>query len=360
MATKKENIKKGPGETRAERAIDYVMQNPARVLVGGAVIGLSGFLLYKIGKKMIANAQQKNTELKADDSPEVRQAMVIHDAFNPSGVAILKSFDSTNTDKIFDAAKNIKNFDEVVKSYQKLYGRDLMADLQNELSAESYEKLMTLISTVPGKAGAPAVTFAKKNQMVVAKKEVYVRKTPDASYHEAWYESSKGDNIMFQAKPGDFIGYATGKQELDLKNNVKFIQVGYIVKKEGLPAAFKAYAGKSYTMWIASSKDYVDVFDYFKPMFLQYPKTKTVVTFKKPLDYYDATVKGFTTKMVVSTTGTKILNEKMQPYCTVERFVLLGEFLGSLVQGKTKYIKFLTVDNTERWVDSRTVKIIAQ
>ncbi|HBG69665.1 MAG: hypothetical protein A2W93_12125 [Bacteroidetes bacterium GWF2_43_63] len=360
MAAKKENTKKAPGETRAEQALDYVMQHPGRVLVGGAVIGLSGLILYKIGKNMIAKAQQKNTEMKLDDSPEVRQAAVIHDALNPSGISILKSFDSTNTDKIYDAAKNMTNFDEVVKSYNKMYGGDLIAELQNELSADEYQKLMTLISTIPGKSGAPAVTFAKKNQMVVAKKEVYVRKTPDASYHEAWYESSKGNNILFQAKPGDFIGYATGKQELDLKNNVKFIQVGYIVKKEGLPAAFKAYAGKSYTMWIASSKDYVDVFDYFKQMFLQYPNTKTVVTFKKPLDYYDTTVKGFTTKMVVSTSDTKILNEKMQPYCTVERFVLLGEFLGSLVQGKTNYIKFLTVDNTERWVDSRTVKIIAQ
>lgn len=360
MAAKKENTKKAPGETRSERALDYVMQHPARVLVGGAVIGLGGFFLYKIGKKLIANAQQKNTEFKADDSPEVRQAMVIHDAFNPSGVSILKSFDSTNTSKIFDAAKNITNFDEVIKSYNKLYGGDLMQDLQNELSAEDYQKLMTLISTIPGKAGAPAVNFAKKNQMVVAKKEVYVRKTPDASYHEAWYESSKGNNVLFQAKPGDFIGYATGKQELDLKNNVKFIQVGYIVKKEGLPAAFKPYAGKSYTMWIASSKDYVDIYDYFKPMFLQYPNTKTVVTFKKPLDYYDKTVKGFPAKMVVSISDAKILNEKMLPYCTVEKYVLLGEYIASLTSGKTKYIKFLTVDNTERWVDSNHIKIIEQ
>jgi len=44
----------------------------------------------------------------------------------------------------------------------------------------------------------------------------------------------------------------------------------------------------------------------------------------------------------------------------VEKFVLLGEYLGTLVNGKTKYIKFLTVDNTERWVDSRNVKIIEQ
>jgi len=113
-------------------------------------------------------------------------------------------------------------------------------------------------------------------------------------------------------------------------------------------------------MWVASSKDYVDIFDYFNPMFLQYPNTKTIVTYKKPLDYYTSTVKGFSAKMVVSNSSAVILNEKMQPYCNVEKFVLLGEYLGTLVNGKTKYIKFLTVDNTERWVDSRNVKIIEQ
>jgi hypothetical protein len=360
MEENKPKPRKAPGDTRAEHALDYLMQHPGRVLVGGAVIGLSGFILYKIGRKIIAKAQEKNTQMKIDDSPAVRQAMVIRDAFNPSGISFLKNIDSTRTSKIYDAAKNITNFDEVIKAYNKLYGSELVTDLQDELSADEYQKLMTLLSTIPGKKGAPPVTFAKKNQLVVAKKEVYVRNTPDASYHEAWYESSKGDNISYKASPGDFIGYATGKQEFDLENNVKFIQVGYVIKKTGIPMGYKMIAGTSCTYWVSSSKDYVDIFDYYKPMFLQYPRTKQIVGIKKPLDYYDGGVKGLPVKMVVSSSETKILNDKMQPYCTVESHVLLGEYLGSLVYGKTTFIAFLTIDNTERWVDSKNVKIIEQ
>lgn len=351
--------KKEPPKTKVEKALDYLMEHPVRVLIGGAVVGVGSYLLYRTIRKIITNQQQKNTEKKLDDSPEVRQASVLRNAMNPSGYSWMMSFDKTNEEKIYETAKEITKLDDVMAAYKKLYDSDLLEDLQSELDTEEYQKFLTLISSNPNKTGTAATTFASKNQMVVAKKDVYVRKTPDASYHEAWYEGSSGNNILFMAKAGEFIGYATGKQELDTENNVKFIQVGYLVKKEGLPAAFKSYAGKSYTMWVSSSSTYVDKFDYFKQMFEQYPNTKTVVAYKKPLSYYDKDVKGVpSTKVVVSIADTRVLNEKMQAYCTVEKQVLLGEFIASLNTGKAQFIKFRTVDNTERWADSRTVKII--
>lgn len=352
------NQRSGKSKPKAEQALDYVMTNPGRVLVGGAVIGLGGFLLYKLGRKIITKSQKTNTEHKLDDSQEVRQATILRNAMNPSGISWLMSFDQTNEDKIFDTAKSITKLDDVMTSYKKLYGSDLLKDLQSELNTEEFQKFLSLISSNPGKTGTAAVSFAKKNQMVVAKKEVFIRSTPDASFHDAFYESSSGNNIVLTAKAGDFIGYATGKQEFDTANNVKFIQVGYLVKKENLPAAFKQYAGKSFTMWVSSSKDYVDIFDFYNPMFVQYPKTKTVVAYKKPLDYYSSGVKGIPVRAVVSIADTNVLNEKMQFLCKVEKQVLLGEFIGSLIAGKKKYIRFRTVDNTERWTDAQTIKII--
>jgi hypothetical protein len=334
------------------------MENPGRVLVGGVVIGLGGFVLYKVGRKIFTKAERHSTANKLDDSPEVRQATILRNAMNPSGISWMMSFDTTNTDKIFETAKNITKLDDVMTAYKKLYDADLLKDLQSELDTEEYQKFLTLIASNPLKSGAAAVSFAKKNQMVVAKKDVYVRSSPDASYHEAFYESSTGNNILMQVKAGDFIGYATGKQEFDSVNNVKFIQVAYLVKKEGLPTIAQQYAGKSYTMWVSSSKDYVDVFDYFNPMFVKYQKTKTAVAYKKPLDYYDKDVKGIPVKAVVSIADTEVLNEKLQLYCKVEKQVLLGEFIGSLNTGTKKYIKFRTVDNTERWADALTIKII--
>lgn len=358
MENQKLKGKKEPAKTMAEKALDYVMEHPGRVLVGGAVIGLGSFFLYKLGRKLIVNSRQRNEQKKLDDSPEVRQATLLRNAMNPSGYSWMMSFDNTSTDVVLETAKKITKLDDVMTAYRKLYDSDLLEDLQSELSTEEYQKFTTIIESNTGKTGKPSVPFANKNQMIVAKKDVYVRNTPDASYHDAWYEGSSGNNILFQAKAGEFIGYATGKQEFDTANNVKFIQVAYLIKKDGLPASMKQYAGKSYTMWVSSSTGYIDKFDYFKQMFDQYPNTKTAVSYKKPLSFYDKPVKGLPQRAVVSIADTNILNEKMQPYCKVEKQVLLGEYLLSLNTGKANYIKFRTVDNTERWADSRTVKII--
>lgn len=346
--------------TKAEKALDYVMQHPGRVLVGGIVIGIGSHFLYKAVRNVIMKARQGHTAKKIGDSPAVRQATMLRNAMNPSGYSWLMNLDQTNEAKIYDTAKGITDMNEVISAYKNLYDSDLLEDLQSELDTEEYQKFMTLISSNPDKTGKPAVPFVKKSQMVVAKKEVYVRKTPDASYHGAWYESASGNNIIFQAKAGEFLGYATGKQELDTDNNVKFIQVGYLVKKENLPLALKAYAGKTYSMWVSSSKDYVDIFDDEKTMLSQYPQVRRVLAYKKPLDYYDKTVKGIQEKMVVSISDTRVLDENMQFYCEVEKQVLLGRYLGNLQTGGKKYIQFLTVDNTERWAESTTTKIIEQ
>lgn len=353
-----QKILQDPAKSKIERAMDYVTEHPLRVLVGGVVVGTGSFILYKVIRKIIAKARQGNTEKKLDDSPEVRQASVLRNALNPSGISWMMSFDNTSTDVILDTAKNIKNLDEVMTSYKKLYDSDLLEDLQKELSTEEYQKFTTIIESNTGKKGAAPTVFVKKNQMVVAKKAIRVRSTPDATFTDGVFQSSTDNNILFTTKPGDFIGYATGKQEFDSKNNVKFIQLGYLVKKEGLPESVKKYAGKSYTMWVSSSKDYIDSFDFFNLMFEQYPNTKAIVAFKKPLNYYDKPVKGLPARAVVSIANTDVLNEKLQYYCQVEKQVLLGEYLGSLNTGKRKFIKFRTIDNTIRWADATTIKII--
>ena len=357
MDNQKPKSLKGSAKTKAEGALDYVMEHPGRVLVGGAVVGLGSFLLYRFVKKMINNAQQTNTEKKLDDSPEVRQASILRNAMNPSGISWMMSFDNTSTDKVLETAKSITKLDDVMTSYKKLYSSDLLEDLQSELNTEEYQKFTSIIESNAGKKGAAPTTYAKKNQMVVAKKAIRVRKTADATYTDGMFQTDSENNILFTTKPGDFIGYATGKQEFDSKNNVKFIQVGYIVKKDGIPESLKKFAGKSFTMWVSSNKDYVDMFDFFAPMYTQYPNTKTATAYKKPLNFYDG-VKGLPARAVVSIANTKVLNEKMQFLCNVEKQVLLGEYTGSLNTGKRKFIKFRTVDYTERWADSTTIKII--
>jgi len=334
------------------------LDNPKRILVGGVVVGVGGFLLYKLGKKIVDDLKHKGTEDNADDSPEVRQAMNFRSGINPSGISWMKTFDSLNYDMIMDTAKTVTNLDAVSLAYKNLYGDDLLADLQRELNAENYQRLLTLISSNGSKKGGAApVKFAKKNGLVVSIGEAFIRSSPDASYHGAIYEINDKKNIVRKAKVGEFLGYATGKQSFDLKNNVKFIEVGYIVKKDRLPANMKAKAGMKVSYWISSSTNFIVQFNYYKDMLAKYPNLQTEVAYRKPLDFYSG-VKGITDDKpipIITKRKTYVLDSKLQPVIPVQAGTLLGVYVMSLNTGTANFIQFKTVDNTERWVNADSI-----
>jgi hypothetical protein len=60
---------------------------------------------------------------------------------------------------------------------------------------------------------------------------------------------------------------------------------------------------------------------------------------------------------VVTVKATLVLNEKMQPVIKVQALTLLGTYIMGLDTGKVQYIKFRTVDNTQRWVRANDVAI---
>jgi len=337
---------------------DNWLDNPKRILVGGVVVGVGGFLLYKLGKKIVDDLKHNGTENKADDSPEVRQAMNFRSGINPSGISWMKTFDSLNYDMIMDTAKTVTNLDAVSTAYKNLYTDDLLADLQRELNPENYQRLLTLISSNANKkGGASPVKFAKKNGLIVSIGEAFIRSSPDASYHGSIYEISDKKNIIRKAKVGEFLGYATGKQSFDLKNNVKFIEVGYVVKKDGLPANMKSKAGMKVSYWISSSTNYIAQFDYYNDMLTQYPNLQSEVAYRKPLDFYSG-VKGVSGNQaipVITKRKTYVLDEKMQPLISVQAGTLLGVYLMSLNTGTTNFVQFRTIDNTERWVNADSI-----
>ncbi len=339
----------------AEKKDKYsFLDHPQRVLIGGAVLGVGGFLLYKFGKKIINGFQARNTASMADDSPAVRQAMALRSAVNPSGASWMRSFDFTNVNAILETAKQITNLDEVAGAYRKLYNSELLRELQNELNTGDYQKVLTILSSNTKKTTGTTFKFAEKNQLVVAKTDVYLRSSPDASYHGALYEISANKNIIRKAKVGEFLGYATGGQHFDEKNNVKFIEVAYLVKKDGIPESMKPFAGKQFSYWVSSSTEYVEIFSVYKDMLSKYPATQAEVAYKKPLTFYSG-LKGMIINPVITRKATQVLDEKMQPFIMVGPSTLLGEYLMALDTGVTRFIKFKTVDNTERWVRAEYV-----
>lgn len=349
-----------------QKVIEVVQNNRGKIINGLLIVG-GTYLAYRWGKSIIGNINKNAAQSQADDKPSVRQAMNFRSGLNPSGVTWLMSTDGTNEELIFDTARAVTDLDEVSKNYKDLYQDNLLDDLQRELSSDDYSKLLTIVSSNPKKntknGGAPPIQFAKKSNLVVAKKEVTIRKTPDASNHGAFYEMFSENNIIRKAQAGEFIGYATGNQHFDEVNNVKFIEVGYVINGAKAPGAFKAMNKQKFIFWVSASSNYVEIFDYYKPMFERYPSSEKLTPWMKPLDYFtagDKSVKGIGTSRLLTMSHSQVLDEKFKLIAHVSPNTLLGQLIMTLDTGKGRFHKFKTVDNTERWVNANHIKIQEQ
>jgi hypothetical protein len=344
-----------------EKIIQVVENNQSKLLNGALVIG-GIYLTYRLGKNIISSLNKSDAQNKADDSPEVRQAMALRSAMNPSGISWMMSIDTTNTSSVMDTAKTITNLDSVQKAYKNLYQDNLLDDLQSELSTSDYQKLLTIVSSNSKKetsgGGSAAVQFAKPNQLVVAKKSVSLRTTPDATNHGAFYEVFSEKNIIRQAKPGEFLGYVTGRQQFDDVNNVKFIEVAYVINAANAPAAYKSKNKMRVSFWVSSSSLYVDIFTYFKNMFDAYPSTKNYTGWMKPQDYF--TLKGIPMPRLLTRVNTPVLNERLMPIAFAGPNTILGKLIMSMNTGKGEFLQFQTVDNTIRWVDKKFIQLQEQ
>ena len=343
----------------AKEKITQAVQDNQSVLIKGALIAGGIYLTYRVGKNLLAKVNKNNAQKNADDKPEIRQAMSLRSAVNPSGYSWMKSFDTTNVSTVMEIAKTIANLDKVQKAYKDLYQDNLLDDLQSDLSTSEYEAFLNIIASNANKdtsgGGAPPVQYTKKNQLIVAKKDVTIRKSPDASNHGAFYEVLSEDNIYRVAKAGEFLGYATGQQHYDEVNNVKFIQVAYVINGKYAPAAYKKKNKVKMSFWISASKNYTDQFPNTKAMIAAYPKTSSTAAWKKPLDYFD--LKGIPMPRLLTRANAVILNEKFVPINHAGSNTILGQLVMSMQTKSGVLLQFRTIDNNIRWVDQRYIHL---
>ena len=343
----------------AKEKIVQTVQDNQSVLIKGALIAGGIYLTYRVGKNLIAKVNKNNAQKNTDDKPEVRQAMSLRSSVNPSGYSWMKSFDTTNVSTVMDIAKTITNLDKVQKAYKDLYQDNLLDDLQSDLSTSEYEAFLNIIASNANKdtsgGGAPPVQYTKKNQLIVAKKDVTIRKSPDASNHGAFYEVLSEDNIYRVAKAGEFLGYATGQQHYDEVNNVKFIQVAYVINAKYAPTAYKKKNKVKMAFWISASSNYTVQFPNAKAMISAYPKTSSTAAWKKPLDYFD--LKGIPTPRLLTKSSAVILNEQFAPINHASANTILGQLMMSMQTKQGVLLKFRTIDNTIRWVDQRYIQL---
>ena len=258
-----------------------------------------------------------------------------------------------------EIAKTITNLDKVQKAYKDLYQDNLLDDLQSDLSTGEYEAFLNIIASNANKdtsnGGAPPVQYTKKNQLIVAKKDVTLRSSPDASNHGAFYEVFSEDNIYRLAKAGEFLGYATGQQHYDEVNNVKFIQVAYVINAKYAPTAYKKKNKVKMAFWISASSNYTVQFPNAKAMISAYPKTSSTAAWKKPLDYFD--LKGIPPPRLLTKSSAVILNEQFAPINYASANTILGQLMMSMQTKQGVLLKFRTIDNTIRWVDQRYIQL---
>ena len=328
-------------------------ENQKRV-IRGLVIAGGLYLGYRLTSKALLLWRERQTSALADERAEVRQAMGLRSAMNPSGISWLMWSDGTREDAISQIASQIQDLDFVATSYRNLYGEDLLKDLQSELSTNQFNAILQTVSnnrinTQSGNPSGQSSTgaYTAPQRLLVSKKNVFVRTSPDASYHGAWYEIGENKNIFRIAKVGEFIGYATGKQHFDSKNNVKFIEVAYKIGS-GAPANMASQVGQSRLLWISSSSNFTDQFTSVSSMETRYPSTKGVTKYLLPISGLGwLSAPG---SRVITQAQTRVMDEQFRGIGVVEAGVLMGYPVMSLEGPNMHFTLVRTLEGHDRWI----------
>jgi hypothetical protein len=182
--------------------------------------GVLSYAAYRFGLKPIMDKAKKNkTSSNLINDPNSSAATMLYNAINPSGIKWMRSFDSTNEKKIYDAARSIKDWGKVQINYRNLYSRDLLSDLQSELDGDEYQTFLNILKQSIN-SNSNSVTNSNKGLLLVTNKDVRLRSTPDSSQGTF----SLNSNILTVAKSNTFLGFSTGKIIVD-DNGVKYYEV---------------------------------------------------------------------------------------------------------------------------------------
>lgn len=343
---------------------EYISSNMQQQVIRGLVIAGGLYIGYRVGKRVLQEYRERRTANLADQSAEVRQAMGLRSAMNPSGVSWMMWADGTNETAIEQIATQIYNLEGVSAAYRNLYRSELLSDLQSELGTKDFNNFLQTVSnnrinqqsnTSSGGSGTvPSGAYTQPQRLIVAKQNVFIRTSPDASYQDAWYEFIGNKNIFRTAKAGEFVGYATGKQHYDGKNNVKFIEIAYKVSPTGgMPSTYANQIGQTKILWISASSNYTEQFSSVAAMEAKYPTTKGATKYLLPI-----TSLGWLSapgSRIITIQNTPILDQYFKPIALVEPNVLLGYPVMSLSGKGLEYTLVRTMEGIDRWVNTKHI-----
>lgn len=253
------------------------------ILAGG------GYVFWRFALKPQIDKQRKEQiQEAAQNDPTVAQAMLLQAAMNPSGMTWLRSTDGTDEESIRSVARSITDLKSIQTAYFNITGRSLLDDLRNEMTTTGYNAFMNQVALNPrtekvvdakGKitqqAVAPAKDIVSGGLLIVAKKKLNFRSSPDASFTGGVTDIMDigSNNILSTYPAGNFVGYATGQSAFDSKNNVKFIQIAFKVngKHANCPVLWRGKHKQVISGWISASSEHIDTFRYYAEVFKKYP-----------------------------------------------------------------------------------------
>ena len=264
-------------------------------LIGIGLLGIGGMLLINSIRKSDERARESATLAQTGNNPAVQQAQILRQAMNPYKPLPMGT-DGTNSKLILATSKQITDLAAVQKSYAAMYQSELMADLRGELSTKDFNAFVWQIAnnaktatqvSAGGAVTSTAMQAAKQyalgtNYKVWALKDVVLRSAPEASSVQgnvlsqlrfAWEEgnflTAPKANILELCKASQFVGYTTGKSQIDAQHLVPFIEVWYTVtgKYKGATSKMKARDGQKVRGWVSASPDYTFQTQHFKEAF---------------------------------------------------------------------------------------------
>ncbi len=309
--------------------------NPTKDLLIKAGVGV---VVVWLGDKVIKNLKKDNTESQVETNTSVGQAQGLRQAINPSGNNWMRKFDGTDTTAIFSIAKEITDIEAVRLNYKNLYNTSLYEDLQGELSAEDYQKFLSLATK--GKVGpkkyAPTRNDILPTNWVITTSNANVRTTPlkTSKYNPL-------NNILKVVAMGKILGITTGKFVYDEPNDVVFIEFyAFTTKKE--KKIF--YVAKS-QVELLTQKDKLE----------RDKKGKTPLEVLEGIDEVETLA--VHKQEVISIEDAEIYTENFKAVGIAPKGIIIGFPIMTLDTGKGKYIKVTTVQGLIRWIKAELVVI---
>ena len=336
------------------------------------VLGIAGgsFLIYQ----WAASQRRKQLASKAGQDPDIKAAIDIYAAIpaglrkgegsilNPFGLIsdlfnkIATMWQRTDTERILEISKRIKDNKRVFTVFRILYNEDLYLLLTKALSPSDLDTFIAHSGPTHSASLTPA---APKAYAIFTTKAVRIRKTPvnqdNVSSSSVWsWISNKsselvrkttgyGSNIIGTAENDMFLGLTTGREVSDEDGKTVFTEFKGL-KKGATKWDTIAYVWKGAIRTLSKEQ--------------LYKEFGTIENVVKKTFYLDPAmfngVNGLDIQ-IKSIAKATIYNEFMHPISKVGSGYLLGQMTGTLNTGTAVYIKFITTNGTVRYIDSRCV-----